>query len=83
MPSSHVLRKSEPNQFFCLGTDFLEVVLSAFTAPRSVSLDGSFLGAAARVCLQCGENVVSGMMYALLGVSAITRVSHSVPCVLL
>ncbi|XP_024393612.1 transportin MOS14 isoform X2 [Physcomitrium patens] len=58
-------------------SNFLEVVLSAFTAPRSVSLDGSFLGAAARVCLQCGENVVSGMMYALLGVSAITRVNKA------
>ena len=38
-------------------------------------MEGSLLAAVTRICMQCGENVVSGMIYALLGVSAMTRVS--------
>ncbi|KAG0588025.1 hypothetical protein KC19_2G209500 [Ceratodon purpureus] len=55
-------------------SNFLEVALSAITAPRGVPLKGSLLAAVTRICMQCGENVVSGMIYALLGVSAMTRV---------
>lgn len=56
--------------------------MSAVTSLRGVSSDGSLLAAVTRMCVQCGENVVSGMIYALLGVSAMTRVSLSEPCVL-
>lgn len=36
-----------------------------------------------RLCLQSGENVISGMIYALLGVSAMTRVGHARFCSLI
>lgn len=49
--------------------------MSAVSAPRGASLEASLLAAFAGICSQCGENVVSGMIYALLGVSAMARVS--------
>lgn len=49
--------------------------MSVVIAPRAVALDVSLLAAVTRICLQCGENVVSGIICALLGVSAMARVS--------
>jgi transportin-3 len=54
-------------------TGFLEVGLSSLSDSRSI-LEGSLLTVVSRICLQCGENIISGMLYALLGVSAMTRV---------
>lgn len=56
-------------------TGFLEVGLSSLSDSRSI-LEGSLLTVVSRICLQCGENIISGMLYALLGVSAMTRVRH-------
>ncbi|CAM6046725.1 unnamed protein product [Sphagnum compactum] len=54
-------------------SSFLEVGLSSLSNSRSI-LEGSLLTVVSRICLQCGENIISGMLYALLGVSAMTRV---------
>lgn len=66
-----------------MATGFLEVGLSALIDSGMVVLEGSLLAVFTRLCMQSGENVISGMIYALLGVSAMTRVGHAQFCSLI
>lgn len=56
---------------------FLEVCLSSILESSSCIVQGSFSNVALRICSHCGEGVISGVIYALLGVSALTRVHKS------
>ncbi|KAH9329052.1 hypothetical protein KI387_001160, partial [Taxus chinensis] len=56
---------------------FLEVSLSSVLESGPCILEGSFSNVALRICSRCGEGIVSGLIYALLGVSAVTRVHKS------
>lgn len=56
---------------------FLEVSLSSILESGSCILEGSLSDVALRICSHGGEGIISGLLYALLGVSAMTRVHKS------
>lgn len=53
---------------------FLEVCISSVVGSGAQVVEISLSGVFLRICSECGENAVSGVVYALLGVSAMTRV---------
>ncbi|KAL5581494.1 hypothetical protein UlMin_013936 [Ulmus minor] len=53
---------------------FLDVVLGSLLDSISCMLEGSFSGMVIHVISHCGEGLVSNVVYALLGVSAMSRV---------
>ncbi|KAL3697054.1 hypothetical protein R1sor_011130 [Riccia sorocarpa] len=56
---------------------FLGAGLSALTDPGVDKSRTPLISVTARICHQSGENVISGILYALLGVSAMARVHKS------
>lgn len=53
---------------------FLGAGLSSLMDPGLDKSKASLVAVTARICHQSGENVISGILYALLGVSAMARV---------
>lgn len=53
---------------------FLEVCTSSVVDSGALIAEISLASVALSICSQCGESAVSGVLYALLGVSAMTRV---------
>lgn len=54
---------------------FLEVSLASLLDSATCILEGSFSATAINVICHCGDGLVSNVVYALLGVSAMSRVS--------
>lgn len=79
--------------FRCLGWEFvklvksfagfLEAALTSTLESITCIIDGSFSAVALQICSHSGEGLVSNVVYALLGVSAMSRVnlfSHISSC---
>ncbi|KAJ7532039.1 hypothetical protein O6H91_14G069600 [Diphasiastrum complanatum] len=60
---------------------FLEAALSSLYNSSICLSDASLATSTLKICSRSGENIISGMFYALLGVSAMTRV-HKVATIL-
>lgn len=62
--------------FFLTCTGFLEVSLSSMIESVNCKSEGSFSVVSVQVVSHCGEGLLSNLVYALLGVAAMSRVKE-------